>query len=383
MKIHRAYRYELAPNRMQRSLLAKHAGAARFAYNWGLARRIALYEETGQSTNAIEQHRELNRLKKTDFPWMYEVSKCAPQEALRDLDRAFQHFFRGLKEGRRVGFPRFKKKGRDDSFRLTGSIRVLDNAIQLPRLGRIRLKEKPHVEGRILSATVKREADRWYVSLSAETEIPDPVPPSGEPVDVDLGVSWFLTLSDGTKIEAPKPLARYLRRLRRLSKRHSRKKPGSRNRRKSALALARLHRKIRNIRQDFLHKVTTELAKTKRVIVIEDLHVRGMVQNRTLARAISDVGFGEFRRMLTYKCTWYGSELIVAPRFYASSKTCSACGYVISELPLSVREWTCPACSTRHDRDINAAKNLLRIGTASSAGSDACGDPSGGAALGC
>ncbi|SIT12947.1 RNA-guided endonuclease InsQ/TnpB family protein [Alicyclobacillus vulcanalis] len=383
MKIHRAYRYELAPNRMQRALLAKHAGVARFAYNWGLARRIALHEETGQSTNAIEQHRELNRLKKTDFPWMYEVSKCAPQEALRDLDRAFQHFFRGLKEGRKVGFPRFKKKGRDDSFRLTGSIRVLDNAVQLPRLGRIRLKEKPHVEGRILSATVKREADRWYVSLAAETEIPDPVPPSGEPVGVDLGVSWFLTLSDGTKIEAPKPLRRYLRRLERLSKRHSRKKPGSRNRRKSALALARLHRKIRNIRQDFLHKVTTELAKTKRAIVMEDLHVRGMVQNRALARAISDMGFGEFRRMLTYKCAWYGSELIVAPRFYASSKTCSACGYVISELPLSVREWTCPACSTRHDRDINAAKNLLRIGTASSAGSDACGDPSGGAALGC
>jgi putative transposase len=149
------------------------------------------------------------------------------------------------------------------------------------------------------------------------------------------------------------------------------------------LALARLHRKIRNRRQDFLHKVTTELAKTKRAIVMEDLHVRGMVQNRALARAISDMGFGEFRRMLTYKCAWYGSELIVAPRFYASSKTCSACGYVISELPLSVREWTCPACSTRQDRDINAAKNLLRIGTASSAGSDACGDPSGRAALGC
>ncbi|MCL6444897.1 MAG: transposase [Alicyclobacillus sp.] len=380
MKVHRAYRVELHPNRNQRVLLAKHAGAARFAYNWGLARRMALYEQTGKSTNAIEQHRELNRLKKTEFPWMYEVSKCAPQEALRDLDRAFRNFFRGLKEGRNVGFPRFKKKGRDDAFRLTGSIRVLEKAVQLPRLGRIRLKEQPHVQGRILSATVRREADRWYVSLTVEQDIPDPTPPMGDQVGVDLGLKSFLTLSDGTKVHAPKPLAQYLRRLRRLSKQHSRKQQGSKNRKKFALKLARLHRRIRNIRYDFLHKVTTELAKTKREIVVEDLNVQGMHRNRKLARAISDTGWGEFRRMLAYKCAWYGSTLTVVPRFYASSKTCSVCGHVLDELPLSVREWTCPTCNTHHDRDVNAARNLLKFSTASSAGIHACGESSGGAA---
>lgn len=249
MKIHRAYRYELAPNRAQRVLLAKHAGAARFAYNWGLARRIELYEQTGTSTNAMEQHRELNRLKKTMYPWMYEVSKCAPQEALRDLDKAFRHFFQGRKDGRKVGFPRFKKKGRDDSFRLTGSIRVLEKAVQLPRLGWIRVKERPNVQGQILSATVRREADRWYVSLTVETEMSEPIAPSGEPIGVDLGLTSFLALSDGMKVDAPKPLAKHLRRLRRLSRQYSRKQPGANNRKKSAMALARLHRRIRNIRQ--------------------------------------------------------------------------------------------------------------------------------------
>ncbi|MBE3574678.1 MAG: IS200/IS605 family element transposase accessory protein TnpB [Firmicutes bacterium] len=365
MKMNRAYRYELDPNVQQRILLAKHAGAARFAYNWGLARRIEFYQQTGKSTNAMEQHRELNRLKKTQFPWMYEVSKCAPQEALRDLDRAFRNFFRGLKEGRRTGYPRFKKKGRDDHFRLTGAIHVFDRAVQLPRLGRIRLKERPQVQGRILSATVSREADRWFVSLTVEAEIPEPVPIHGPACGIDVGLSHFATVaaSDGSvvKIQAPKPLGRYLRILRRRQRQHSRRQQGANNRRKSALRLARLHRRIRNIRKDFLHKLSTHLAKTKRVIVVEDLNVAGLVQNQRLARHIADMGWGEFRRMLAYKAIWYGSQLLVANRYYPSSKTCSVCGHVLETLPLHVREWTCPACGTHHDRDMNAAKNLLDL----------------------
>ena len=152
------------------------------------------YQQTGKTTNAIEQHRELNRLKKTEYPWLYEVSKCAPQEALRDLGRAFTNFFRGLKEGRKVGFPRFRKKGRDDRFRLTGAIRVVGRAVPLPRLGRIRLKEEPQVEGRILSATVNREADRWYVSLTVEVDLPDPEPVRGPAVGVDVGLHCFATV---------------------------------------------------------------------------------------------------------------------------------------------------------------------------------------------
>ncbi|CDM65201.1 RNA-guided endonuclease InsQ/TnpB family protein [Pyrinomonas methylaliphatogenes] len=365
MKVNRAYRYELDPNVQQRILLAKHAGAARFAYNWGLARRIELYQQTGKSTNAIEQHRELNRLKKTQFPWLYEVSKCAPQEALRDLDRAFQNFFRGLKEGRKVGFPRFRKKGRDDRFRLTGAIRVVGRAVQLPRLGLIRLKEEPKVQGRILSATVGREADRWYVSLTVEVDLPEPEPVRGPAVGIDVGLAHFATLvqDDGVveKILAPKPLLRRLRLLRRRQRRHSKKEKGSKNRKKSALRLARLHRRIRHIRQDFLHKLTTHLAKTKRVIVVEDLSVSGLVKNPKLARHIADVGWGEFRRMLAYKCVWYGSRMVEANRYFPSSKMCSCCGQVLEALALDVRQWDCPGCGTRHDRDVNAAKNLLAL----------------------
>ena len=187
MLINRAYRYELGPNTHQRILLAKHAGAARFAYNWGLSRRIALWEQEKKRINAIEQHRELNALKKVDFPWMYEVSKCAPQEALRDLERAFQNFFRGLKTGRKMGFPKFKKKGRHDSFRLTGAIHVFERHIQLPRLGKIHAKETTALQGRILSATVSREADRWFVSLAVEMEICDPVPVKGPAAGIDVG----------------------------------------------------------------------------------------------------------------------------------------------------------------------------------------------------
>jgi putative transposase len=365
VKVNRAYRYELDPNVLQRILLAKHAGAARFAYNWGLQQRIELDQRTGKTTNAIEQHRELNRLKKTAYPWMYEVSKCAPQEALRDLDRAFRNFFRGRKEGRKVGFPRFRKKGQDDRFRLTGAIRVVGRAVQLPRLGRIRLKEEPQVQGRILSATVRREADRWYVSLNVETEIPDPVPVSGPAVGMDLGLTHFATLvqEDGeiVKIHAPKPLTKYLRQLRRQARQHSRKHKGSRNRKKSALRLAKLYLRIRNIRCDFLHKLSTCLARTKRAIVVENLSVSGLLRNPKLARHIADVGWGEFLRQLAYKCVWYGSRLVGAPPYYPSSKRCSCCGYVLERLPLPIREWTCPVCDRHQDRDENAARNLLAL----------------------
>ncbi|HHW42178.1 MAG TPA: IS200/IS605 family element transposase accessory protein TnpB [Syntrophomonadaceae bacterium] len=356
MLVNKAYRYELKPNKSQLVLLKKHAGCARFAWNWGLAERKRLWEEEGKSTNAIEQHRELNRLKKTDYPWMYEVSKCAPQEALRDLDRAFRNFLEG-----RASFPKFKKKGIHDSFRLTGTIKVFPKHVQLPRLGKIRVKEETaKFKGKILSATVSREADRWYVSLAVEAEIPDPLPVPGEPIGIDMGLNHFAVLSTGEKIEPPKSLEKNLKRLRRLSRQHSRKQKGSNNRKKSALKLARLHRKIRNQRRDFLHKLSTGLAKTKPVNIVEDLTVKNMMRNKHLSRHIADAGWGEFRRMLEYKTKWYGSRLVVVPRFFPSSRRCSECGYVLPELKLSTRRWLCPECGAIHDRDINAAVNLLQ-----------------------
>ena len=364
MLIARAFKYELDPNNRQRTRFSQHAGCARFAYNWGLQQRIALYHQNQDKkrfTSAIAQHMELNRLKKTIFPWMYEVSKCAPQEALRDLDRAFKNFYRELKSGKRVGFPRFKKRGVHDSFRLTGTIRFIGRMIQLPRLGRIKLKEKreSYFKGRVLSATVTRRADRWYVSVTVEMEIGSPEPPSGGPVGVDLGIKTLATLSDGTTYSNPRVLEKRLRKLRKLSKSLSRKKRGSKNRERARLGLARLHLRVFNIRQDTLHKITTYLAKNHSQIVIEDLCVSGMLKNRKLSRVIADVGFYEFRRQLEYKCEWYGSELVVAPRFYPSSKRCSICGNIKIDLSLSDRVYVCDECGLEMDRDLNAACNLV------------------------
>src|SRR5438105_4658284 len=193
MKVVRGYKTELDLNNEQRTACLEHAGASRFAYNWGLARSKEVYRTTGKRPTAIEQHKELNKLKQTNYPWMYEVSKCAPQEALRDLDKAFKNFYRGRKQTLNIGFPEFKKKGCRDSFRLTGTIKVQDDTIQLPRIGLIKLKEKTKVKGRVLSATVSKEIDRWFVSISVEEEIEDPQPIQGEAVGIDLGLTIFAT----------------------------------------------------------------------------------------------------------------------------------------------------------------------------------------------
>ena len=366
MMVHKAYRYELDPNNTQRSHLHQHAGVARFTYNWGLEQRIARFKNnqgTERFTDAMKQHRLLNSLKKTEFPWMYECSKCAPQEALRDLHRAFKNLYRGRKTGKRIGFPRFKKRGVRDSFRLTGAIRTEGRLIQLPRIGKIRLKEKrkKYYTGRILSVTIRRRADRWFASITVEETIEEPTKPLGLKVGVDLGVKILATLSDGTTFSNPRALRRRLKRLRKLSKSLSRKQKRSKNREKARRRLARMYLKTFNIRQDTLHKLTTHLAKSHSKIVIEDLNVSGMMKNRRLSRAIADVGMYEFRRMLEYKCKWYGSQLVVAPRTFPSSKTCSSCGNKKKELALSEREYVCKACGLRIDRDLNAARNLVTV----------------------
>ena len=366
MLVTRAYRYELDPNNVQRTSLHQHAGVARFAYNWGLEQRIQLYKTNSDSdrfTDAMKQHKLLNSLKKDKFPWMYEVSKCAPQEALRDLHRAFKNFYRGVMTGQKVGFPKFKRKGEKDSFRLAGAIRFHQRHIQLPRIGRVRLKErrKRYHEGRVLSATVRRRANRWFVSITVEEELPDPEAEAGPPVGVDLGVKTIATLSDGIIFSNPRALRRNLRKLRRLHRSLSRKRKGSRNRKKAKLKLARLYLRVFNIRQDTLHKLTTYLAKSHSKVIVEDLNVSGMLKNQRLARAIADVGFYQFRRMLEYKCIWYGSELVIASRMFPSSKLCSRCGHKKQSLSLSEREYHCEACGMRMDRDLNAARNLVAV----------------------
>ncbi len=377
MLTNKAYRYELDPNNIQRSSLAQHAGVARFAYNWALEKRIARYKNNqgdDRFTDAMKQHKLLNSLKKTEFSWMYETSKCAPQEALRDLHRAFKNFYRGLKSGKKIGFPRFKRRGVRDSFRLYGTIRFHERAIQLPRIGKIRIKEKRETyhNGRILSVTVRRKANRWFVSVTVEEDILDPQPVRGAPVGVDLGIKTLATLSDGTTFANPRALGRRLRKLKQLHRSLSRKETASKNREKARLRLAKMYLRVFNIRQDTLHKVTTYLAKSHSKVVIEDLCVSGMMKNRRLARVIADVGFYEFRRQLEYKCQWYGSELIVVSRTFPSSKMCSRCGHRKKELSLSEREYECEQCELVIDRDLNAALNLVAVSLPET--ENACGE---------
>lgn len=358
MLIHKSYKIELKPNKTQEVLLNKSCGVARFAYNWGLAQRIKQYEEIKKSTTAITQHKELCAVKKEQFPWMYEVSKSAPQEALRNLDAAFKNFFRNLKQGRKPGYPRFKKKGTKESFSYDEKAFCQDNYAHLPKIGKVRCKEQRVLEGRILSATVSKDVDRWFVSFTTEQEIQEPKIQNGQIIGVDLGLTTFATLSDGTKIENPKVLKRYLKKIKLLQRRLSKKQKTSKNRTKARVKLAKAYRKVRYIRADFIHKVTTNLAKTKQEIVVESLKVQNMMKNHKLAQSISNASWAEFVRQLEYKTKWYGSQLTKVYTFYPSSKLCSSCGYKVDKLPLSVRNWTCPKCNVVLDRDINAAINL-------------------------
>jgi putative transposase len=370
------YKTELNPNDKQTTLFLKHAGASRFAYNWGLSRRIQEYKETKKSSNAIEQHRQLNLAKKEEFPWMYDVSKCAPQEALRDLDRAFKNFFRRCKKGEKPGYPRFKsKKNGIGSFRLTGFIHIEANRIKLPRIGWVRLKEENYLPvGQPQQVTVSEKAGRWFVSFNVKNEMTIPTVNEGEIVGIDLGINKLATCSNGTVFDNPKSLKKKLKKLKRVQQGLSRKQKGSKNREKAKKLVQKVHYKISNIRKDALHKATSAIVKTKPLaVVLEDLNVSGMMKNSKLSRSIADASFYEFRRMLEYKLEWIGSKALFVDTFYPSSKLCSDCGNKKDELNLSERVYVCEVCGLEIDRDLNASLNLRSVyscsTTASSAGS--------------
>lgn len=389
----RAYKTELDPTNVQRTSLLRHAGAARWAYNFGLRRKQEVYKawvdggKNGKCStpSAIDLHRELVILKKKPVadggvPWMYEVSKCAPQEALRNLDRAYSNFFRRCKQGvGRKGFPKFKSRKRGiGGFSLTGSIVVGERHVQLPRLGDVRLKEYGYLPAKgvkILKATVSEKAGRWFVSLQVEQEIvvekaPDRV------LGVDVGVKSLAVTSDGEVFENPKALKRAERRLRMLGKAVSRRQKGSSNRRKAVQKLARQHYRVACIRRDAIHKATSTITKSASVIVIESLNVSGMLKNHRLARAIGDASLSEFHRQLRYKAAWRNGQVIEADRFFPSSKMCSRCAERKDDLLLSDREYVCGKCGLVIDRDLNAAINLKKL-AASSAVSACCPRSSG------
>ncbi len=369
-----AHKIRLAPNNVQASYLARAAGTARFAYNWALAEWSRQYDAckadpTLDKPSDPALRRQLNAIKREQFPWMLEVTKNAPQMAIIQLGAAFKNFFAG-----RASYPTFRRKGRDDRFTISNDQFSVEAArIRIPKLGWLRMCETLRFSGTILSASISRTAGRWFASITVDTpdDLFQPPAETQGAVGIDLGVTTLATLSTGKRHEGPKAHKRLLKRLRRLSRGLSRKVKGSANRRKAKDKLARLHAKIANIRQDSLHQLTTSVTRQFDTIGIEDLNVKGMLQNRCLARAVSDMGFYELRRQLEYKALLRGGRVVVAGPWYPSTKTCSCCGHVLKELALAVRLWTCPTCATTHDRDINAAINLRNIAVSSTAA--ACG----------
>jgi putative transposase len=394
VKVNQAYRFTLDPTPAQERAIWSHAGAARFAWNWGLAKCKERYEAEGKWYSAVDLHKLWNAEKKADpvLGWWGENSKCAYQEAFRDLDRALRDFTaaeKGTRKGRRLGFPRFKKRGKcRDSFRYgAGVMRCAGRTVTLPRLGTLRTHESTRKlarklengTARILPATVTRTAQRWFVSFAVEVDraIPERHSRPGSAIGIDLGIKTLLTGVDDqgrtVTVDGPRALRSSLRHLRRASRAHSRKANGSANRRKSAARLARIHARVASVRANALHKATSDLARRYGTVAAEDLNVAGMTRNRRLARAISDAGFGEARRMLACKTTWNGGQLITAGRFCPSSKTCSGCGAVKAKLSLSERMYLCEACGLVMDRDENAARNLLNLAASGAESQNACG----------
>lgn len=376
----RSYKTELDPTNKQRTAFLRHAGAARWSYNWGLARKIEAYEATGKSPSAIDLHRELNLLKKLPqleggVPWMYESSKCAPQEALRNLDKAFAAFFRRCKKGVGAkGFPKFKnRKNGIGSFTFTCITKITNRMIRLPRIGDVRLKEHGYfpIGVKIKSATVSERAGRWFISIL--TDEPERIRPTGtEILGVDAGIKSLAVLSDGTVFENPRALKSAECKLKHLQRSLARKKKGSQNRKKAVLKLARQHYKVSCIRKNSTHQVSSAITNQALLLGVEDLNVQGMMQNHKLAKAVSDASMSEFLRCLEYKMKWSGGIVVKVDRWYPSSKTCSACGFVLDTLSLKTREWDCPQCSTHHDRDVNAACNLRNVAVSSTV-ENACG----------
>ncbi len=364
-----SHKIALNPTVKQEQYFRCAAGVARFVWNWALAQWKELYE-SGEKSNAQQLKKVWNLMKRDEYPWVYEVAKNVNQQPFANLQKAFQRFFKG-----EAGYPNFKRKGIHDSFYVSNDkLKVDGKRLYVPRLGWVKMREALRFEGKILGATLSREADRWFVSMQVDVGAYARERSDEGIVGVDVGVTTLATLSTGEKIESPRPLQNLLRRLKRQQRRVSKKNKGSHNRDKAVQKLARLHRRIKNVRHDTLHKLTAKLTSENQVVTIEDLHVKGMMANHALAQAVSDMGFHELRRQLGYKAALTGTQVVVADRWFPSSKTCSQCGTIHQNLTLSHRTLHCD-CGLSIDRDYNAAINLARVGYTRS---HACGDTSGG-----
>jgi putative transposase len=363
----KAHKIRLNPTSEQELYFRKAAGTARFVYNWALAAwKQHKAEYQGVAHGALALKKDFNAIKREQFPWVYEVAKDVAEGAFTNLGTALKNYFEsknGQRDGKRVGFPKFKsKKNKRWSFRLNNDkIDVAPHALYVPKLGWVNMAESLRFEGKLMGAVVSRQADRWYVSLAVEMEEQQQARQFSKfSVGADLGVKTLVKLSDDGRYENQVLLRSELSHLKRLNRRLARRLENSHRWQMARRQLARFHERIANQRADYLHKSTTEMAKTYQVIGLEDLNVAGMVRNHKLALSLTDASFGEIRRQLTYKSNWFGGRVVLVDQFFPSSQLCSTprCDGRNSELTLEDREWTCPSCGVTHDRDLNAARNI-------------------------
>lgn len=365
----RAYKYRFYPNAAQRKQLAVEFGNARFVWNRCLDLRSKAYEADKTRHNYVSLNRLVTKWKRGEFPWLADSAACCLTQALIDQDKAYKSFFE--KRGR---YPRFKSRYDRQAVRYQLDQRQIERTykagefLKLPKLGALKVRWSQVPTGIPKMATVSKTPDgRYFVAFSCEVEIQS-LPATGNAVGLDLGIKDVVVDSDGWKSGNPRHLKGRLRHLKRHQRRLARMKKGSNRRNRQRIKVARIHARIAASRADFLHKTTTALIRRADVLALEDLNVGGMMKNHHLAGAIADVGMHEFKRQIEYKAAWYGRTVVFANRFAPTSKTCSHCGIYRETMPLSIRQWTCPDCGTHHDRDVNAARNILSFATAGEAG---------------
>lgn len=359
--MNKAYKFRLYPNKEQEQKLAMAFGCTRFVYNYFLNERKAQYEQTGKSDNYYSQTKKLTELKnEPEYDWLYEVNSQALQNSLKHLENAYVNFF-----SKRSSFPKFHKKNSLQTFEITQSINLNNNRFYMPKFKKdgIRCKITRNIDGKICSATIsKTPSNKYYVSIVVEELDKSLTTKEEKKIGIDLGIKHLLITSDGQKFDNPKYINKYEKELKIAQQHLSRKVKGSRGFENQRLKVAEIQEKISNCRKDNLHKISFKLANECTDIFLEDLNIIGMKKNHHLAKSISDCSWSTFTNMLEYKGKWYGCNIHYINRYYPSSKTCSNCNYTLDSLSLNTREWVCPKCGTHHDRDINAAINILNEG---------------------